>query len=162
MRRLIVMRHAKSSWESSTPTDHARPLNPRGREDAPRVGAALVERGWVPDLVLSSDAKRTRETFAAMSEVFPGAVEARYLPSFYHDGPGAVQDELPGIPDWAGCLLLLGHNPGWESLVRLLSGEAVVMKTATAVLLSAGQEKWSAGINPGGWTLEEVIYPRDL
>lgn len=161
MRRLIVMRHAKSSWKSPAPTDHARPLNSRGRGDAPRVGTALAERGWVPDLVLSSDAQRTRETFAGMCEAFPSEVEARFLPAFYHAGLGAVQDALPGVPDEVDCLLLLGHNPGWESLVHWLTGKGVVMKTATAALLSLELERWSAAINPGAWNLEEVLYPRE-
>ena len=98
-RRLIVMRHAKSSWNSPAHSDHERPLNGRGRRDAPKIGAALVERGWTPELVLSSDAQRTRETFAGMSEFFPSAVEARYLTSFYHAGLGAAQGELPAVPD---------------------------------------------------------------
>ena len=67
-RRLIIMRHAKSSWTSGALSDHERPLNARGIRDAPRVGAALVKRGWLPQLVLSSDSERTRETFAGMSE----------------------------------------------------------------------------------------------
>ncbi len=63
-RRLIVMRHAKSSWKHAGLTDHQRPLNKRGRKDAPRVARALIERGWTPRRVLSSDAARTRETWA--------------------------------------------------------------------------------------------------
>ena len=81
-RRLIVMRHAESSWDSSMGSDHERTLNERGRKDAPRVGAALVQKGWIPELVLSSDAQRTSETFAGLSESFPGKVEARFLSSF--------------------------------------------------------------------------------
>ena len=58
-RRLMVMRHAKSSWKSQVPTDHERPLNERGRRDAARVGKRLAELGWVPDFVVSSDSRRT-------------------------------------------------------------------------------------------------------
>ena len=160
-RRLIVMRHAKSSWNSPAHSDHERPLNGRGRRDAPRIGAALVERGWTPELVLSSDAQRTRETFAGMSEVFPSAVEARYLPSFYHAGLGAAQGELPAVPDQVACLLVLGHNPGWEDLVDWLAGEDIVMKTANAALLSLDLESWSDALQPGKWKLEDVIRPRE-
>jgi len=160
-RRLIVMRHAKSSWNSPAHSDHERPLNGRGRRDAPKIGAALVERGWTPELVLSSDAQRTRETFAGMSEVFPSTVEARYLPSFYHAGLGAAQGELPAVPDQVACLLVLGHNPGWEDLVDWLAGEDIVMKTANAALLSLDLESWSAALQPGKWKLEDVIRPRE-
>ncbi len=160
-RRLIVMRHAKSSWNSPGHSDHERPLNGRGRRDAPKIGAALVERGWTPELVLSSDAQRTRETFAGMSEFFPSAMEARYLPSFYHAGLGAAQGELPAVPDQVACLLVLGHNPGWEDLVDWLAGEDIVMKTANAALLSLDLESWSAALQPGKWKLEDVIRPRE-
>lgn len=162
VRRLIVMRHAKSSWNSVALTDHARPLNDRGRHDAPKVGAALVAREWIPDLVLSSDAQRTRETFAGLSESFPRKVEARFLNSFYLAGLGAVQEELALVGNDIECLLVLGHNPGWENLVHLLSGKNPVMKTATAALLSGELEEWSGAVDSGTWKLEEVIYSREL
>ncbi len=161
-RRLIIMRHAKSSWNSPAHSDHERALNGRGRSDAPKVGAVLVERGWTPELVLSSDSQRTRETFAGMSESFPSAVEARFLPSFYHAGLGAAQDELPAVPDEVACLLVLGHNPGWEDLVDWLAGEDIVMKTANAALLSLDLESWSGALQPGKWKLEDIIGPREL
>ena len=161
-RRLIVMRHAKSSWGSATCSDHERPLNDRGRRDAPRVGAALVERGWTPDLVLSSDAQRTRETFAGLREAFPEEVKARFLSSFYLAGPRAVAGGVSGIAGDVACLLLLGHNPGWESLVEELSGVDIVMETATAALLAMDLEGWGEAIQPGKWQLKDVIYPREL
>jgi phosphohistidine phosphatase SixA len=161
-RRLIVMRHAKSSWNSAALTDHERPLNQRGRGDAPRVGAALVELGWVPDLVLSSDAQRTRETLAGMNESFPGEISATFLPSFYHSGVSAVREEVPTVDQAVGCLMVLGHNPGWEDLVQSLSGERVMMKTATAALLTRDLAAWQSAFDSGSWNLEKVIYPREL
>lgn len=161
-RRLIVMRHAKSSWNSPAPTDHARPLNERGKRDSPKVGAALVARGWTPDLVLSSDAQRTRETFAGMNESFPEDVPVRFLSDFYHAGPEAVQRELLQVDDSVSCLLVLGHNPGWEDLVYRLSGTDTVMKTATAALLHRELTSWKEALDGTPWDLAEVIYPREL
>ena len=162
MRRLIVMRHAKSPWDSSVGSDRERPLSDRGRKDAPLVGAALVERGWAPDLVLSSDAQRTRETFAGLSEAFPGNVEARFLPSFYLAGPRAAGEEVAELEGAVSCVLLLGHNPGWESLVEALCGEDIIMEPATAVLLSRELAGWDYGMQTGKWKLEGVIYPQDI
>ena len=82
-RRLIVMRHAKSSWASGAQSDHQRPLNDRGRCDAPRVATALVDANWLPDLILSSDAQRTRETYDGMAVSFPGEIPVQFLSSFY-------------------------------------------------------------------------------
>ena len=161
-RRLIVMRHAKSSWNSPARTDHERPLNGRGKRDSPRVAARLAELGWVPDLVLSSDSQRTRETYAGMSESFPEEVPVTWLSSFYHAGPSAVELEVASADNDVGCLLVLGHNPGWETLVHTLSGQHVIMKTATAALLSRDLPSWTGAFDGGRWKLEELIYPREL
>ena len=72
-RRLMLMRHAKSAWTSHVPTDHERPLNERGRRDAARVGKRLAKLGWVPDLVVGSDSRRTEETWERMQKRFPRA-----------------------------------------------------------------------------------------
>jgi phosphohistidine phosphatase len=161
-RRIIVMRHAKSSWSSGAKSDHERPLNARGQRDAPRVGAALCERGWLPELVLSSDSCRTRETFAGLGEAFPEEVPVVWLPSFYHAGPHEVEMEVPGLDDKIGTILVLGHNPGWEHLVHTLSGQDLIMKTATAALLSRELDSWAKAFDGGRWKVEEVLYPREL
>ena len=94
--RLILMRHAKSSWTEVGLTDHQRPLNARGRRDAPRMAAALHDLDMAPDLVLSSDSVRTRATWALMEDRFPEA-EVRWLPSLYL----ASAHELAGCaPRW--------------------------------------------------------------
>ena len=67
VRRLIVMRHAKSSWKDPNLDDHERPLNKRGRGDAPMVADAIFDRGWIPDLILVSSSKRTLQTLEGMS-----------------------------------------------------------------------------------------------
>ena len=160
-RRIVLMRHAKSSWKTDAPTDHARPLNKRGRKASPKVGAKLHELGWVPDLVVSSDSVRTRETFARMRKKLGVRDEAVFLDSLYHAGVEAVRSVLRELDDGTETVLLLGHNPGWEEVLTWLSGEDVVLKTGCAALLSHDAERWSDTVGPG-WTLHEVIYPREL
>ena len=89
-KRLIIMRHAKSSWTSGAASDHQRPLNKRGRRAAPLVAARLRDLGWIPDLVIASDSERTRETWQRMRAEFPQAIEERYSHSFYHGGLHAI------------------------------------------------------------------------
>ena len=120
-RRLLVIRHAKSDWETDAPTDHARPLNARGRRDAPRVAAELVRRGWLPDLVCASDAARTRETWARMQAVLPDRIRVQHRRSLYHAGTAAVREQAQGWPVNASCIAVVGHNPGWEELIEDLS-----------------------------------------
>jgi phosphohistidine phosphatase len=106
MKRLILMRHAKSSWDDPKCDDHARPLNGRGRVSARVVGEWLRARSYVPDQILSSDAARTRETFARL-KVY---ADTEFLDTLYHAGP----EQILRLLRQAGgdCVLVLGHNPG--------------------------------------------------
>ena len=137
-RRLIIMRHAKSSWKSDAPTDHARPLNNRGRKDAPRVSQRLVDIGWQPQLVLSSDSQRTRETCQLMHEAWVSEtkVPVKYLRPFYAGGVDEVVPALTKVPDDVTSVLALGHNPGWEEVVAWLCGQPVHLTTAKVDRLS--------------------------
>lgn len=160
MPRLIIMRHAKSSWDSPAPTDHGRPLNERGRRDAPAMAQALIERDWVPNLVLSSDSQRTRETWSLMSPEFGAEIEVRWRPEFYLGGATELVNALEEQGD-TDCVLVLGHNPGWEHAASYLSGVHLGMTTANCVLLEADGE-WRDVMQPGAWTLVEHVRPRDL
>src|SRR5262245_30773186 len=95
-RLLMLMRHAKSSWKSPAQTDHARPLNKRGRHDAPRVGKRLAQDGWVPDRVVSSDSRRTRETWERMERYFPDA-RVSFTRALYGGGPTELRAEVARV-----------------------------------------------------------------
>ena len=162
--RLIVMRHAKSDWETNAPTDHARPLNKRGRRDAPQIAAKLVELGWQPDRVLSSDSQRTTETFERMSGSFvdPGP-EVAYFNSLYHAGIAEIEEVVSLVPDEVECVQVLGHNPGWQSAVYWLTGEAHDMTTANAALMEIEAKNWVDAISrETQWELVEFLRPKEL
>lgn len=163
-RRLIVMRHAKSSWDSEAPTDHLRPLNLRGRRDAPRVARELRERGWAPERVFSSDATRTRETWEHMEAAFDQPIEVHFTGGLYHGGLGAIQAAVGALQEDLEVVLVLGHNPGFEHAVSWLTGEGVRITTANAALLEhASATSWREAIgDPGGWTLQDVLRPREI
>jgi phosphohistidine phosphatase len=160
-RRLMLMRHAKSSWKSEAPTDHARPLNRRGREAAPLMADRLAGLGWCPELVIASDSRRTRETWARCAPGLPEPASIRFTPRLYFSGFEDVLDELAQAPDQHASLLALGHNPTWEELVRWTTGHDEVMKTANIALLEASLSSWQEGFaTPGRWELIEVLRPR--
>jgi len=118
---LLILRHAKSSWESDAVTDFDRPLSRRGEGDAPRVGRWILEQGLVPDRIVSSPAKRARQTARRVAEAVgfePSEVE--FDDRIYGAGV-AVLLELLGEID-GGRVLLVGHNPGLEMLVDHLAG----------------------------------------
>ncbi|MDJ0627508.1 MAG: histidine phosphatase family protein [Rhodobacter sp.] len=109
--RLILTRHAKSSWDSPVLGDHDRPLNARGRESAGKTGAWLAENGYCPAAVLSSTSERTRETWALMAPHIGGAPEVRWDKALYHAGSQTLLDVLRNAPP-VPCVLMLAHNPG--------------------------------------------------
>jgi len=160
-RVLLVIRHAKSSWDSDALTDHARPLNGRGRRDAPRMGEALAVRGWRPDRVLCSDARRARETWLAMQDAWSEPPKLRLERRLYHAGPDAVRDLCAGLPLDLGCLAVVGHNPGWEELIEDLSGLQVRLTTGNVVRLEGDGRSWPDAI-ARPWRVAAVLRPRDL
>ena len=162
-RRLIVMRHAKSAWDTEAPSDHARPLNKRGRDDAPRIGQRLAELQWQPQLVLSSDSQRTHETFQLLCQGLEQDVQVRFLPSLYAAGMEDLTTELSSVADDITPVLALGHNPVWEEAVEWLTGQSVRLTTANAALLEGSGSSWSAALGESGtWNLCDVIRPKEL
>ncbi len=151
VRRLIVMRHAKSSWKDPNLDDHERPLNKRGRGDAPMVADAIFDRGWIPDLILVSSSKRTLQTLEGMSHRM-GKAPFEVRSGIYHATVIDLMEELEGMLD-NGTTMIIGHNPGSEILVNHLSGEWHTMPTATAVLLLHSGSSWS---------VEAVIRPKEI
>jgi phosphohistidine phosphatase len=160
-KRLIIMRHAKSSWSSGAASDHQRPLNKRGRRAAPLVGARLRDLGWIPDLVIASDSERTRETWRRMQAQFPNTIEERYSRNFYHGGLNAIASACASLADDVSIVLVLGHNPGWEGAVAKLSGQWERMTTANAALLESAARDWP-GAMEAGWTLVDILRPKEL
>jgi phosphohistidine phosphatase len=150
-RRLIIMRHAKSSWDDPSLGDHDRPLNPRGLRDAPIMADTIERIGWTPNLILVSSSMRTRQTLDLMSHVLSDA-DTEIREGIYHAGLNDLLHELQGIPD-AGTTMILGHNPGSELLIKHLSGEWHSMPTAAAALLSESN---------GTWIVEKVLRPKEM
>ena len=157
------MRHAKSSWVTNATSDHERPLNERGRRDAPRVAAHLADLDWQPEFVLSSDACRTRETSETMQAGFTNDVPVEFVRALYLASYGELLQEVAIVDDTVQTLLVLGHNPGWETVVRILTGEPVVLKTANAALLEGEGNDWQDALrNQTRWRQVEIIRARDL
>ncbi len=160
MIRLIVMRHAKSDWDAGVMDDHARPLNERGRREAPMVAEKLLELGIPPEYIVSSDATRTRETYERLATVFT-KVPVRFARELYHAGLLAVRALAPSLPREATTVMVLGHNPGWQEMVSELSGEEVEMKTAYAAVLESEAADFTRALAKGArMRLVTVVAPR--
>jgi phosphohistidine phosphatase len=119
-RTLVLLRHAKSSWDTNEP-DHERPLAPRGRRDAKAVGQYLAEQGVRPDVVLCSTALRARQTWDRAVKGGAEAGDVRYLDEIYDASVTELVEVLRDAPAKATSVLLLGHAPGIPRLMDYLA-----------------------------------------
>ena len=162
MKTLLVLRHAKSSWNDPALHDHERPLNKRGRRDAPRMGELVREYGLIPDVVLSSDAVRARLTAEAVAEVARYAGEILVDPHLYMASPADIISLLPTVRENAETVMIVGHNPGLEKLVEQLTGERHDLPTATLAQIGLPIDQWrdlklsTRGRLVGLWRPEEL------
>ena len=162
MKRLIIMRHAKSAWPDGV-DDHDRPLNNRGNKAAPKVAHLLLQKGFLPDLALVSSAKRTQETWTHLANIFRQndiTIPMKTEPSFYMAGLGAIQRKLMQLEE-GETLLILGHNYGWSDAVARLSGRHIELKTANIAVLEHSGNQWADAIHKTDWKLTHFITPRD-
>ena len=143
MKTLLILRHAKSSWKDASLADHDRPLNKRGKRDAPRIGKLLQEQDLVPERIISSTAKRARNTAKAVAKACHCEDKVELTPEFYHAGPGAYLAVLQDVPDNEQRVMVVGHNPGMEALVTHLTGRMETMPTAALAHIELPIEKWT-------------------
>jgi phosphohistidine phosphatase len=164
-RQLVLLRHAKSSWDDVLP-DVERPLASRGRRDAAAAGHWLAEHVGRPDLVLCSTAIRTRQTWARVAEAEPdvlGTVPVRFEDAIYQAWPDTLLDLVRQLPDGTGTAVLVGHAPGVPDLAERLnraSGDGPVgdfPTSAVAVLNVTGA--W-AELGPATASLAAYAVPR--
>jgi phosphohistidine phosphatase len=142
MKTLLVLRHAKSSWNDPALDDHERPLNERGRRDAPRMGELVREYGLIPDLVISSDAVRAQLTAEAVAETARYAGEILLDQRLYIASPADILSLLQTVQENAKTIMIVGHNPGLEELVEHLTGERQDLPTATLAQIALPIDRW--------------------
>jgi phosphohistidine phosphatase len=162
MKQLLLLRHAKSSWQDDSLSDHQRPLNDRGERDAPRIGRLICEQGLIPDLIISSSATRAQQTARAVATECDGEELLQVTDELYHAAPQTYLSILVGLADNSERVLMVGHNPGIESLVEWLSGEPTTMTTAALAHLQLSIESWSQFESPQDASLHGFWTPHDL
>lgn len=169
-RRLLLLRHAKSSWDDAAIADFDRPLAARGKEAAPRMGRLIAARDWRIDRALVSPAARTRATWALVAAELADPPAATFPETLYPGAPAALLGQLRALPQGARTALVIGHNPGLEDLAASLAGpesdaDAVARmreKFPTAALaVFEARTEWS-GLGPDGGRLVEFRRPQEL
>lgn len=160
-RTLVLMRHAKSDWADESLSDHDRPLNARGRRDAPKMARWLSEIEQVPDLVLCSSAARTTETTALMIDQWSCDPDIRYTKDLYLAAPQTIVDVITRETNEESNVLVLAHNPGMAYLVSTLAGQSMDMPTA-AMGIFAVDFPWYALSSSSRPEMIEFMRPKAL
>lgn len=167
MKKLFLLRHAKSSWDDPTLSDFDRPLNRRGRSAAPAVGQYMAAEDLTPSLVLCSAAQRTRETMALLLPSFSDEMVIQIERGLYEASAERLFARLRKIPDSVPSVLLIGHNPGLEELAQDLTSdgpaEAIAQlsakyPTAALAVIRFRIDAWSQLTTRSG-TLERFVIP---
>ncbi len=162
MKNLLVLRHAKSSWKHPELADHDRPLNKRGQRDAPRMGELLREQNLIPDLIISSTAKRARQTAEIVADTSGYQADIQFERAYYASEPEAIIDILQRVADDINCAMIIGHNPDLEELVEILTGDWERMPTAALALIELPIDKWDGLSTDLSGKLVDIWRPREL
>jgi phosphohistidine phosphatase len=168
MRRLMLLRHAKSDWPGGR--DRDRPLSERGREAAPKMGAYMARHALVPDLVVASPATRVNETLDHILPAFKNPPKIRQDERLYEAGADTLLAVIKETPKVVHSLLLVGHNPGLAELASLLiaagdveARQQLIEKFPTAALavIDFPLDDWGK-LHPKAGRLDRFVLPRAL
>jgi phosphohistidine phosphatase len=161
MKTLLLLRHAKSSWDQPSLPDFDRPLAERGKRDAPRMGKALRERGPHPELIISSPATRTRATIKAIAASARFEAEIQFEESVYGASSAELIKLIRKLPQEKASAMIVGHNPGLEDLVSRLTGRPERMPTAALACIEFEIERWE-DVEDGEAKLAWLLTPKQL
>lgn len=162
MKTLLILRHAKSSWNNVYLSDYERPLNKRGKRDAPRMGKLLRREALTPDLIISSSAERAMKTAESVALASDYENEITFTREFYHADPDSYVAALSAVDDVVNCVMVVGHNPGIEELVEQLSEEWERMPTAALAQIQLSINSWDELSNDTIGDLVNVWRPKEL
>lgn len=163
--KLILLRHAKSSWDDPILDDHDRPLNERGRGSATAIGQWLNRKGHHPDQVACSTALRARETCDLVSSAWAAPFEVTHVDGLYHAGPDRILREIRKYN--AETLLIVGHNPGFAEVAEMLAhappdhADFHRFPTASTLVLTFELSKW-ADLKCQSGRVVDFVTPRTL
>lgn len=163
VKRLYILRHAKSSWDEEGLPDHERPLAPRGEKAAARIAEHMRSEGIAPELVLCSTALRTRQTLAVLLPVLPGDVVVVLEDELYGASLEGLIERLREVDEVVSAVLVIGHNPTLHALALALTGQGDALdRFPTGALATVGFFGPWADLGEGAGELEALVVPREL
>jgi len=162
MKTLLLMRHAKSSWKEKDVPDHERPLNKRGRRDVPLMSKLLVDRELIPQQIISSSALRTRQTAECLAEELEFWGDIVFQDRLYMAEAEEYLGMLRELPDDLEQVMLIGHNPGLETLLQMLSGRIEALPTAVIAHLALPITEWAQLNGETEGEIVEIWRPKEV
>ncbi|HOF01751.1 MAG TPA: histidine phosphatase family protein [Spirochaetota bacterium] len=145
MKKLYLLRHAKSSWDDSSIPDYERDLNDRGRREAKKMGEYFLEKNIIPDMIICSPSKRTRETYKLVVSELGKIIQTIFEDNIYEASISDIFDAISVVPKEVDSLLIIGHNPGMEdALEKITNIPGIIDKFGTCSLaeLEVDIQKW--------------------
>jgi phosphohistidine phosphatase len=161
MKTLYILRHAKSSWDNAALSDFERPLNERGLRAAPLVGGVMKKNRFEPELILSSPAKRAAQTATLIKQSAGIGGAIQFDERIYEASPARLLEVISEQNEKTASVMLVGHNPGLEGLLKFLTGELQPMPTAALAVVDLETDKWSE-INSSKGNLRTLIRPKEI
>lgn len=160
MKTLFILRHAKSSWEKPDSSDFDRQLNEEGLRTLPVMGETMFDHEFQPQLILSSPAKRAKQTAVLIRETAQIKGRIEYDERIYEASPHRLLEIVIETSERFASLMLVGHNPGLEGLIKILTGEIQPMPTAALAVVDLDAKTWSA-VSADTGKLRMIIRPKD-
>lgn len=163
-KKVLLMRHAKSSWDNPGLRDFERPLNKRGKRDAPRMGRYLKELQLIPNQIFSSPAERAKSTILeVIRELDLADSQVTWDENLYFNGAQSYLDLIRTADESSNLVMTVGHNPMTEDAISALSGHTSrkAIKTATIACFEFAVDSWQS-IQPSPDALKWVVGPKDL
>ncbi len=161
MKTLYILRHAKSDWNNADLSDFERPLNERGRKTAPAMGKLMKEKSFIPQTIISSPAVRAAQTAELIKQNAEIEGEINFDSRVYEAHPQTLLDIVSEIDDAHDSALIVGHNPGFENLVRILTDKIEPMPTAALAIVDLDINHWNQTSSAIG-TLRDLLRPKEL
>ena len=160
MKTVFLLRHAKSSWDDANLADFDRPLNKRGFKTAPLVGETIRKNKFQVDSIICSPAKRAEQTAILVKETAQIEADIRFDDRIYEASPHRLLEIASGLDNNFQSAMLVGHNPGLEGLLKMLTHEVEAMPTAALAIIDLKIESWKE-IHIDCCNLLTVIRPKD-
>lgn len=161
MKTLFILRHAKSSWENAEWSDFDRPLNERGLKTAPLMGKIIFDNHFQPEAIVSSPAERAAQTAILIKQAARLEAGIEFDEGIYEASPLKLVQVISRLDESKKSAMLVGHNPGLEGLIKVLTGEIQAMPTAALAVITLNINSWNE-IRAGCGKLQTLLRPKEV